>query len=635
MITSTFHETGFSALLFLQNSGSTGSAHWAQGYDPTHHWWLSTAWAALPLLVLLTTIVGFKLKAHRAALLALATAFAIAVFVFHMPVILASLAAAYGAGYGLFPIFWIIFPVIFMYHLTVKAGRFVLLQQCMTDITEDSRLQLLLIAFCLGAFFEGAAGFGTPVAVCGTILLGLGFKPVQAAGLALLANTAPVAFGGLGIPIIALHGVTGLDTLVLTRVVAVLLTPFCILVPFWLIWAYAGFKAMLEVWPAIFVAGVTFAFTQLMIARLHGPWLVDIIASVVTITALVLFLRVWKPKRILNAKLEDVTHLSRGVNAGRASVVFRAALPWIILTMFVTLWGAPKYGAWVDGLSTIRLHVPGLDRVVSRMPPAVPKAAAEPAVFVFNWISATGRRHFSRCSARRLRHGSPRPSGGCHVDGNRQGHAVYDGHHRRAHGSWIRDALLRNGRDPRAGLCAHWPALSIFRNVDWVAWHGVDRVRYLVQRSLRKPSEAHRPAVEHFAVHHGGGQFRRWRDGQNGRSAERGRRQHCHRHLWQGREHPSLRLAAQSGARVPDGLARFFLYLLSGTYKVPFELIRFIFAAGRDAAVLAGPDRVLTTFFPDPTSCCSTTCVTSCTVSSRCLRIAERAALGFRAAIAR
>jgi len=390
MITSTFHETGFSALLFLQNSGSTGSAHWAQGYDPTHHWWLSTVWAALPLLVLLTTIVGFKLKAHRAALLALATAFAIAVFVFHMPVILASLAAAYGAGYGLFPIFWIIFPVIFMYHLTVKAGRFVLLQQCMTDITEDSRLQLLLIAFCLGAFFEGAAGFGTPVAVCGTILLGLGFKPVQAAGLALLANTAPVAFGGLGIPIIALHGVTGLDTLVLTRVVAVLLTPFCILVPFWLIWAYAGFKAMLEVWPAIFVAGVTFAFTQLMIARLHGPWLVDIIASVVTITALVLFLRVWKPKRILNAKLEDVTHLSRGVNAGRASVVFRAALPWIILTMFVTLWGAPKYGAWVDGLSTIRLHVPGLDRVVSRMPPAVPKAAAEPAVFVFNWISATG-----------------------------------------------------------------------------------------------------------------------------------------------------------------------------------------------------------------------------------------------------
>ncbi len=390
MMTSTFHETSLSAFVFLQNPGASKITHWAQGYDPTHHWWLSTAWAALPLLVLLVTIVGLKVKAHLAALLALASAFAIAVFIFHMPVVLASLATIYGAGYGIFPIFWIIFPVIFMYYLTVKAGRFGLLQQCMTDITEDSRLQLLLIAFCLGAFFEGAAGFGTPVAVCGTVLLGLGFKPVQAAGLSLLANTAPVAFGGLGIPIIALHGVTGLDTLMLTRVVAVLLTPFCILVPFWLVWAYAGFRGMLEVWPAIFVAGVTFAFTQLMVARLHGPWLVDIIASVVTITALVLFLRVWKPKRILNAKLEDVTHLSRGVNAGRASVVFRAALPWIILTMFVTLWGAPKYSAWVSGMSTMHLHVPGLDEVVSRMPPAVPKAAAEPAVFVFNWVSATG-----------------------------------------------------------------------------------------------------------------------------------------------------------------------------------------------------------------------------------------------------
>lgn len=376
--------------MFLQNLIPAKTAHWAQGYDPTHHWWLSTAWAALPLLVLLITIVGFKLKAHRAALLALATSLAIAIIVFHMPIILASLAAAYGAGYGLFPIFWIIFPVIFMYQLTVKAGRFDLLQQCMSDITEDSRLQLLLIAFCLGAFFEGAAGFGTPVAVCGTVLLGLGFKPVQAAGLALLANTAPVAFGGLGIPIIALHGVTGLDTLVLSRVVAVLLTPFCLLVPFWLIWSYAGFKAMVEVWPAILVVGVTFASTQLTVAQLNGPWLVDIVASVVTITALVLFLRVWKPRRILNAKLEDVTHLSRGGNAARASVVFHAALPWIILTIFVTLWGAPKYGAWVDGLSTMRLHVPWLDHAVTRMPPAVPAATAEPAVFVFNWISATG-----------------------------------------------------------------------------------------------------------------------------------------------------------------------------------------------------------------------------------------------------
>ena len=175
-----------------------------------------------------------------------------------MPVRLALTSAAYGAGYGVFPICWIILPVIFLYQLTVKTGRFVSLQQSLTNITDDSRLQLLLIAFALGAFFEGAAGFGTPVAVCGAILISLGFRPIQAAGLTLLANTAPVAFGALGIPIIALHAVTGIDLLVLTRITAIILVPFCLIVPFWLIWAYAGFRAMIEVWPAILVAGFTF-----------------------------------------------------------------------------------------------------------------------------------------------------------------------------------------------------------------------------------------------------------------------------------------------------------------------------------------------------------------------------------------
>ena len=382
------HRSGL--LLRWQLSSADPSLRWTQSYDPTHHWWLSTLWAALPLVVLLTSIAGLKIKAHIAASISLATALAIAILVFHMPAHLAALATTYGAGYGLFPIFWIIFPVIFMYQLTVRAGRFGILQQCLTDVTEDSRLQLLLIAFCLGAFFEGAAGFGTPVAVCGTILLGLGFTPLQAAGLALLANTAPVAFGGLGIPIVALHGVTGLDTMTLARVVATLLTPFCILVPFWLIWAFAGFSAMLEVWPAILVAGVSFGFTQLGVAKLHGPWLVDISASVVSIVALVLFLRLWKPKRVLNVRHEDVTHLPRAVNIGRASIVLRASLPWIILTLFVTLWGTPSFSTWIDGISTLRFHIPGLDQAIFRMPPAVQKPAAESAIFVFNWLSATG-----------------------------------------------------------------------------------------------------------------------------------------------------------------------------------------------------------------------------------------------------
>ena len=375
--------------LWLQQPIGSGSP-WAQSYDPTHHWWLSALWAALPLLVLLIALVGLKMKAHLSAMLAVVVALLVAIGVFHMPSHLAGLATVYGAAYGLFPIFWIVFPVIFLYQLTIRAGRFGLLQQCLVDVTEDSRLQLLLIAFCFGAFFEGAAGFGTPVAVCGTILIGLGFPPLQAAGLALLANTAPVAFGALGTPLIALHGVTGLDTLVLTRVVAALLTPFCLLVPFWLIWAFAGFRAMVEIWPAILVAGASFGFTQLAVARLHGPWLVDISASVVSIAALILFLRVWKPRRVLNARLEDITHLPRAISAGRAEIVLRASLPWIILTVCVTLWGTPTIGAWLDHLSVLRIHVPGLDRVVLRMPPAVPAPAAEPAVFIFNWVSATG-----------------------------------------------------------------------------------------------------------------------------------------------------------------------------------------------------------------------------------------------------
>src|SRR6202789_1541741 len=363
---------------------------WLQGYDPAHHWWLSTFWAALPLVVLLAAMIGFRLKGHISAPIALALALVITVGIFHMPVHLAVLSTILGASYGLFPIFWIVFPVIFMYQLTVRTGRFGLLQECLVGVTEDSRLQLLLIAFIFGAFFEGADGFGTPVAVCGPIRLGLGFLPLGAAGLALLANTAPVAFGAMGTPVIALHGVTGLDTLVLTRVVATLLTPFCILVPFWLIWAFAGFKAMREVWPAILVSGVTFGLTQLLVARLHGPWLVDITAGVISLGAFVLFLRVWKPKRILNARREDITHLPRSLKRNHASVVGRAAVPWIILTVFVTIWGTPTFALWIDRFTTLRLHVEGLDQVVYRVPPVVPHPAAEAAVFTFNWLSATG-----------------------------------------------------------------------------------------------------------------------------------------------------------------------------------------------------------------------------------------------------
>jgi lactate permease len=363
---------------------------WPQSYDPAHSWLLSAVWAAVPLLVLLVAMAGFKIKGHIAALTGLGTALAIAVAVFHMPARLALLATGLGAGYGLFPICWIVVPVLFLYQLTVRSGRFAMLQECLVGVTADGRLQLLLIAFAFGAFFEGAAGFGTPVAVCGTILIGMGFAPLQAAGLALLANTAPVAFGALGIPIVALHGVTGLDTLVLARVIGRLLTPFCVIVPFWLIWAFAGFGAMIEVWPAILVAGATFGLTQLLVATFHGPWLVDIFASVISMGVLIAFFRVWKPKRVLNAACRDVTHESRSECASTTASVLRAALPWIILTLCVVLWGMPSFSRWIDATTTLKFSIPGLDKVSLRMPPAVPVPMAEAAVFNFNWLSATG-----------------------------------------------------------------------------------------------------------------------------------------------------------------------------------------------------------------------------------------------------
>ncbi len=215
---------------------------WAQGYDPTGHWWLSTLMAALPVVVLLGSLAFGHVKAHYAALLGLATALLIAIFGFHMPARMAGATAVYGAAYGLFPIGWIVLNVIFMYQLTVESGRFNVLQHSMTGITQDRRLQLLLIAFCFGAFFEGAAGFGTPVAVTAALLIGLGFRPLQASGLSLIANTAPVAFGALGTPIIALAKVTGFSEVTLGAMAGRILTPFCILVPFWLIWAFVGWS---------------------------------------------------------------------------------------------------------------------------------------------------------------------------------------------------------------------------------------------------------------------------------------------------------------------------------------------------------------------------------------------------------
>jgi lactate permease len=376
------------AVYLLRTNGSGGK--WSQGYDPLGHWWLSTFFAAMPVVVLLGSIAVLKAKAHVAALAGLATALLVAMVLFHMPVRLALTTAVYGAGYGVFPICWIILPVIFLYQLTVKTGHFDTLQRTLTNVTEDGRLQLLLIAFALGAFFEGASGFGTPVAVCGAILISLGFKPIQAAGLALIANTAPVAFGAMGTPTIALHGVTGLDTLVLTRMIAIILAPFCLLVPFWLIWAYAGFRAMIEVWPPILVTGLTYATMQCIMAIYTGPTMVAIVSAVSSIVALTVFLRFWKPKRILNAAGEDITHKERLRFEDGAAATFKAWLPWLILSVVVFIWGLPPFSQALDRATSIKVPVAGLHNLVQRIPPVVPRPTVEAAIFNCNWATATG-----------------------------------------------------------------------------------------------------------------------------------------------------------------------------------------------------------------------------------------------------
>src|SRR5438132_2973970 len=277
---------------------------WSQVYDPLGNVLLSTAFAALPIFVLLGSLGFFRIKAHYAALLGLSTSLAVAVIVFRMPVGMILTSAIYGGTYGLFPIGWIVLNVIFLYQLTNERGLFDVLRKSITGLTQDRRLQLLLVAFSFGAFFEGASGFGTPVAVTGAILIGLGFTALAASGLSLIANTAPVAFGALGTPIIGLQGVTGLELRKLSAMVGRQLPFFSLIVPFWLIWAFAGFRGMLEVWPAILVAGVCFAIPQFIVSNFHGPWLVDVVAALVSIAALALFLRFWQPKRIWKFEAE-------------------------------------------------------------------------------------------------------------------------------------------------------------------------------------------------------------------------------------------------------------------------------------------------------------------------------------------
>jgi lactate permease len=363
---------------------------WSQNYNPLDSVWLSTLIAAVPLVVLLGGLALLKLRAPVAALAGLIAALLVAIFGFGMPVGHAVAAAGYGAAYGLMPIGWIVLNVIFMYQLTVERGQFDVLRHSIAGIVEDSRLQLLLVAFCFGAFFEGAAGFGTPVAVTGAMLLGLGFTPLQAAGLSLIANTAPVAFGALGTPLITLAGITELPLRDLSAVVGRIMTPFSILVPFWLLIAYCGWRRTMEIWPAVLVAGVSFAVTQLLISNLHGPSLTAIGASLASIISLLLFLKLWRPPTMMRVN-DRPTSSASGVPAHPGTAgVFRAWMPWVILMIVVFAWGLPTVKKMLDGIFRLQIPFPGLDQLVQRIPPVVVTPTVEGALYNFNLLSATG-----------------------------------------------------------------------------------------------------------------------------------------------------------------------------------------------------------------------------------------------------
>ncbi|HEY4075945.1 MAG TPA: L-lactate permease [Rhizomicrobium sp.] len=372
---------------------------WAQNYDPFNNPAISALVAAIPIVLLLAIIATNKMSAHLASLIAIVVAIIVAVFGFHMPAELAAKTTALGVVSGFFPIGWIILNVIFLYRLTVDKGMFAIFQHSMGSVTADRRLQLLLIAFCFGAFFEGAAGFGTPVAVTAAMLMGLGFSPLAAAGLSLIADTATVAFGALGTPIQALSASTGMDPFVLGQIIGRQSSVFALIVPFWLIWAFVGWKKMWEVWPAILVAALGFAIPQFIISNYINPWIVDIVAGGCAMAVLVLFLRVWQPKEIwTSTKLwgkNDPSADSMKPSEPLAKLptnreIFAAWVPWIILCVVLGLWATDLWKGFVNPLFSPTYHVPGMDKLIHRMPPIVAKPTDEAAVFSFTFLSYSG-----------------------------------------------------------------------------------------------------------------------------------------------------------------------------------------------------------------------------------------------------
>ena len=387
---------------------------WEQQYNPLGNAALSTMVAALPVILLLAGIAWFQIQIHIAASLGLLAAAAVALFAYHMPVSAVGGTVLYGALYGLFPIGWIILNLMFLYGLTVERGLFDNLRASLASLTPDPRVQVILIAFSFGAFIEGLAGFGVPVAITAALLIQLGLKPKQASVLALIANTAPVAFGSLGIPITTLSQMTGMDVLALSKMVGRQLPLFSVAIPFWVVCAFAGWRGALGVWPVALTAGVSFAVPQFLVSNYHGPWLVDMISGGCSIAATVLLLRFWRPasewpleptsQRATLLPTPTPTPTQAKPSSQRQSPhggMLQAWMPWMLLTLALFAWGLPQTRAILDGTSPAtksvkaivapEIPMPGVHLSVRRMPPvAQPGSAPERVLYRLNWLGATG-----------------------------------------------------------------------------------------------------------------------------------------------------------------------------------------------------------------------------------------------------
>ena len=365
---------------------------WTQVYDPLHNWILSTLVAALPILVLFGLLAGLRVKPHWCAIAGAGTAVLVAVSVFGMPVSLAGMSFLYGVGFGVLKIAWIVLAAVYLYDISVFTGQFEIMKESVAGITADRRLQLLLVAFCFGAFIEGAAGFGAPVAIAGAFMIGLGFKPFHAAALNLIANTSPVAWGAIGTPVHTLAAVSGLPESDLSAMIGRILPITGMIVPFWLVRAMVGWAETFEVLPAILVVGASFSVTQYLWSNHVDSNLVDIAGGVVSLLATVVFLRFWRPKRVWRFEGERAAAPAGATPARKytAGQILKAWMPFAILSLTVFAWGLPAIKGAINRATTPVWTVPLLHNAVSRAAPVVAKLTPEAARFDFNWLSATG-----------------------------------------------------------------------------------------------------------------------------------------------------------------------------------------------------------------------------------------------------